>query len=249
MKGENAIKQPQDKIWEYFQNEGGFFRGARPRHLYILQYLESGQQVLNIGLGEGFLEKEAMHRGIDIHILDPDEHSIIRMRECLHIGEKAQIGYAQAIPFDDCEFDAVIMSEVLEHLDDLVLSKSLREVHRVLRHNGRLIITVPYKEDLNSNMVACPKCGEVFHKVGHARSFDKNELISILEENHFKISKIYVRSFPDWSRPGIRNLLKSMARYILGRLGERVADPHIFAIAASASMEQGSKAVKGEHNH
>lgn len=46
-----------------------------------------------------------------------------------------------ALPFGDGSFDAVISAELLEHVPSP--ERVLREVHRVLRPGGRLLITVP----------------------------------------------------------------------------------------------------------
>jgi SAM-dependent methyltransferase len=46
-----------------------------------------------------------------------------------------------ALPYPDDTFDAAVLSEVLEHVDDDV--RALREVYRVLKPNGVVAITVP----------------------------------------------------------------------------------------------------------
>jgi len=45
------------------------------------------------------------------------------------------------LPFEDASFDGVILSEILEHVEDDV--RGLREVYRVLKPNGVTAITVP----------------------------------------------------------------------------------------------------------
>ena len=45
------------------------------------------------------------------------------------------------LPFGDEEFDCVVSIDVLEHLDDD--QSFLHELHRVIRPNGRVIVTVP----------------------------------------------------------------------------------------------------------
>ena len=52
-------------------------------------------------------------------------------------------GRAQAMPFDDAAFDAVIAAEVLEHIPAGDREDALGEMLRVLRPGGRMIVTFP----------------------------------------------------------------------------------------------------------
>ena len=100
----------QEKIWEHFQNEGlESFSQSRGRLEFLVRYLSSATRVLNIGVGNGVLESLAVIKGVDIWSLDPSERSIERLRQLLGVGEKAQVGYSQAMPFADSHFDAVVM--------------------------------------------------------------------------------------------------------------------------------------------
>jgi len=159
----------QDKIWDYYQNEGlihDAFAGNINQRL-IIRHLKARENVLNIGMGSGAFERLALSRKLNIHVVDPNERSITRLRTEFALGDRVRVGSAQSIPFNDDRFDAVVMSEVLEHLDNEALLAALKEVLRVLRPGGLLWTSVPYREDLNEFMVACPKCGEVFHRFGH----------------------------------------------------------------------------------
>ena len=46
------------------------------------------------------------------------------------------------LPFDDCEFDTIILSDVLEHIPQP--EKLWQEMHRILSVGGNLIINVPF---------------------------------------------------------------------------------------------------------
>jgi SAM-dependent methyltransferase len=48
----------------------------------------------------------------------------------------------QNVSFDDSRFDVVLSTEVFEHIPDAY--KAFKEVHRILKHGGRHIFTVPF---------------------------------------------------------------------------------------------------------
>ena len=49
---------------------------------------------------------------------------------------------AEVIPVEDAVFDTVLLCEVLEHLENP--EKVLSEIFRVLKEDGRLIVTIPF---------------------------------------------------------------------------------------------------------
>ena len=173
----------QTKIWDYFQNwneVGNTFAGARSRYEFLAHHLAPGMSVLNIGVGRGGLEAILLMKGVLVSCLDPSEKSIEYLREKFSLGNRAQVGFSQLMPFVDNQFDAVVMSEVIEHLNDSVLFDTLTEVLRVLKSNGRFIGTVPANEILLASQVLCPHCGKAFHRWGHIQTFSDSRLRGIL---------------------------------------------------------------------
>lgn len=60
-----------------------------------------------------------------------------------HKNEKIDVYYnGDVIPFDNDTFDSVLTTEVLEHVPDV--DRCLKEIRRVLKPNGKLLITVPF---------------------------------------------------------------------------------------------------------
>ncbi len=209
----------QTKIWEHFQNEGvDSFSQSQGRLEFLVRRLSSATRVLNIGVGNGVLETLAVKKGVDIWSLDPSERAIGRLRQSLGMGEKAQVGYSQAMPFGDSHFDVVVMTEVLEHLDGTVLEATLDEVHRVLRVGGLFIGTVPARENLTNSLVVCPGCGMKFHRWGHTRSFDIDQLSAILA-TRFSVNDVFERFFINWESVGWWCKLQGLVKKFLSWRG------------------------------
>ena len=190
----------QTKIWDYFQNDeeaGDAAFNARPRYEFLAKHIAPGMRVLNIGVGRGGLETILIRKGVLMSSVDPGESAIDRLRNQFGLGEQAKVGYSQAIPFPDNQFDVVVMSEVLEHLSDDVLAATLAEVQRVLKVGGQFIGTVPAEENLLDNRVVCPHCGELFHRWGHLQSFNEERLNTMLAEQ-FQFVKTSRHFFGDF---------------------------------------------------
>ncbi len=115
-------------------------------------------KVLDVGAGSGALIKlfpDAV--GVDIV---PKNPRIVQ-------------GNISGLPFSDGLFWTVFATDILEHLDCVTLYSGLKEIHRVLRDSGILIVVVPYKEDFRQRMVFCQNCHIKFHRWGHLNVFDE----------------------------------------------------------------------------
>lgn len=192
----------QEKIWEAFQSDeslSGLGFPARSRFVYIAKQIPKESLILNVGVGSGYLESILTQKGVDISCLDPSESAIDKIREQLKLGEQAQTGYSQDIPFPDASFDYVIMSEVLEHLDDQTIEGTFKEVKRILKSDGKFIGTVPADENLDKSIVVCPNCSEYFHRWGHMQSFSKERLTNILG-NSFDDVTVQRKIFNDFGQ-------------------------------------------------
>lgn len=138
-------------------------------------------KILDVGCGTGknmeVFAREAECWGIDT---SPDAISFCKKRGI----NKALKGSIEKIPFPKQSFNIVTALDVLEHVDD---SKSLKEIYRVLKEKGIIIITVPAFHQLWS------KWDEVLH---HKRRYTRKSLQRVLQENKFKVLKIsYIYSF------------------------------------------------------
>jgi ubiquinone/menaquinone biosynthesis C-methylase UbiE len=228
----------QDNIWNHFQNQGQeTFNLSFTRLQFLAKRCIPGTRVLNIGVGSGDLEKLLVARGVEVYSLDPCAESIAKLQSELNIGEeRAKQGYSQCIPFNAEYFDKVIMTEVLEHLPEEIYHATLDEVLRVLKVEGEFTGTVPYREKLQASEVICPFCHSQFHRWGHHQAFDRASLESSFTQHGFRMKRMCPRCFPDFGRSGLKNFIRAVFRYVLGRMGEQLVGPNLYFIASSGSL-------------
>jgi ubiquinone/menaquinone biosynthesis C-methylase UbiE len=101
--------------------------------------LADGMRVLEIGCGTGNVLARARkaHPGVELIGSDPDPSALERARRKLP-GTRLDVVYAQELPYADGEFDRVLSSAMLHHLDAATKPLALAEVFRVLRPGGHL---------------------------------------------------------------------------------------------------------------
>jgi ubiquinone/menaquinone biosynthesis C-methylase UbiE len=106
--------------------------------------LGAGLRVLEIGCGTGNVTTRVKRAepGVDVVGTDPDPLALARAERKTRgmTGIRFERAYAQALPFADCEFDRVLSSMMLHHLDDDVKAGAAAEIHRVVRPGGTLHI-------------------------------------------------------------------------------------------------------------
>jgi SAM-dependent methyltransferase len=218
----------QELIWKHFQNHAtDSFEGAAPRLNYLIKRIGrlshvAKPVVLNIGIGSGHLERQALARGWQPHALDPDGEALAKLAAD---GVVAHVGHVEAMPLESDTFDFVVASEVLEHLSVDQRRAGLKEIARILKPGGWFLGTVPYEETLAANQVVCPECGVVFHRWGHQKSFTREDVVQELSP-HFTHIRVTRTAFVVFSR-GLAGNIKSLLRLILAKCGQHIAVPSI----------------------
>lgn len=99
------------------------------------------RRILDAGCGSGPLAKALVDRGAVVTGFDASQAMVSLARH--RLGETADLfvgDLGQPLPFDDNAFDDVVASLVFHYLEDW--AGPLREVRRVLRPGGRLIMSV-----------------------------------------------------------------------------------------------------------
>lgn len=109
----------------------------------ILQLPASAQgRILDVGCGVGALLEALSLLGWETEGIDTDA-TVVAL--CQGRGLNARVGLLEEQHYPDGSFDVVTMMHVIEHVPDPL--RTLREVYRILRPGGRLIMLTP---NLNS---------------------------------------------------------------------------------------------------
>jgi SAM-dependent methyltransferase len=191
--------------------------------------------ILDCGCGRGFyLNMIRAVSACKLYGLEVDAAIIAKARRNLaHLPDIALVQasiYEQ--PFDEAQFDGVILSEVLEHIEDDV--RGLREVYRVLKPSGVVAITVPnanypfWWDPINKSLEALglpPIKRGVFAGIwaNHVRLYTKAQLRQAVEAAGFIVEE--ERAFTHYCFPFIHNLVYGLGKPLLesGALPERLA--------------------------
>lgn len=158
----------------------------RPNYLYKLNLMAiavgDNNMVLELGCGDGILTN-MMRPYNDVISIDLEKGD-------LHVDlQKGQL------PALTDSMDVVVASELIEHIMDV--DKLLKEVHRVLKPNGRLVISTPNLASLGRRVLLLagrnPYVENFLYpnEAGHVKHYTFKDFKYLLEKNGFKVSKMY----------------------------------------------------------
>lgn len=172
-----------DNRFNYFFKDAGYLKlknylyNYRIRRQSIQRIMGTDiEKILEVGSGMSPMT-DAVHFPVIYSDLSTEALEILNRQYCMQNIAVSADGCH--LPFQDQTFSHVICSEVLEHLDDD--QQALREMHRVLKHNGHLIITFPHRQFYYS-------FDDMF--VGHKRRYELKDMNNLLSETGFLIEYV-----------------------------------------------------------
>jgi SAM-dependent methyltransferase len=153
------------------------------RRALLLGEVKAGERVLDFGCGAGrFLRviEEAGAQAVGVEIA---RAAVERARENVP-GADVRLLDDGSIPLGHGEVDLVWCSEVLEHIPDV--AHALLEMRRVLKPDGRLLLTVPFHGRARNVLIALTRFERHFDPLGqHVRFFTRRSLRSTLDHAGF----------------------------------------------------------------
>lgn len=225
----------QAVIERMIRNEADMAYRRRVQTIFEWLQPRDGDCILDGGCGRGFYLKFIRH------VCDASLFGAELERQYLHIARKELTGEHTitlvnanlvALPFPARYFDKVIISEVLEHVDDDVAA--LRSVARVLNSGGLVAITVPnanypfWWDPINKTLEALFNT-HIRHGIfagiwaNHVRLYTRSQLREAVIVAGLEV--VDERSFTHYSFPFIHNIVYGFGKTALeaGILPEGVA--------------------------
>lgn len=147
----------------------------------------TGESALDVGARDGHFSVLMAERFKTVTALD------LALPEISHPQVRCVKGNAADMSFGNRSFDFVFCAEVLEHLSPPLLTNACSEIERVA--SNRILIGVPFKQDIRVGRTTCYSCGKPNPPWGHINSFDEPRIASL-----FPLCRIEAISFVGRSR-------------------------------------------------
>lgn len=219
------------KLKNLLQNEIDPAFSKRAEFIFKEIEKEKPKKILDIGCGRGFYINAFSLYSFpkEIHGVDINERYLLKAKR-LSGDKRIKINKASIykLPFKDNYFDFIVCSEVLEHLKND--QKGLKELKRVLKKKGKIIITVPnynfpflwdplnwilmriFNTHINKN---------IWWLAGiwadHERLYKRDQLVNLVKKNRLAVEKIEFTTYNCW--PFSHFILYGIGKNIVERFG------------------------------
>lgn len=227
----------QAKLNSLLQNVGDMSLKRRARRIVLGLNLKDGDQVLDLGCGDGYYLYLLSSLPVKLNLLGFEHDKIVLSNAKKNLKKrdmKIKWGDIQKMPFKSNEFRKVILTEVLEHIPDD--QRALMEIYRIMKPKGVLIITVPSLkfpflwDPINwilQNIFKTHISGTNFFAgiwARHLRLYKKEDIDSMIKEAGFKIEEI--EQLTTRCLPFNHYLINLVARFLYDiRPSAKMADP------------------------
>ncbi|TRZ49568.1 MAG: class I SAM-dependent methyltransferase [Dehalococcoidia bacterium] len=185
----------------------------------LLQYVPQKRKVLDIGCFPGYVTVAAGLLGYNVYGVDIEPSALARFTQ--KFGTKfikANIENKK-LPFNDQEFDCVIFTELIEHINPFSVGKVLSEIFRVLKNDGYLLMSTPNFSTLENRLFL--SFGREIIPWGHAREYTLNEVVNLLLPYFQVVDSYYsmvrdiltIKSVHGMDKPVREHVLKGFIKY------------------------------------
>ena len=137
----------------------------------------SASMILDVGCGDGWVAKTFLPKNKKVISMDISTANPIRvLKENPSENHAALVADVFHLPFANNSFDAIIASEVIEHVYDPKLF--VEKLIAVLKPGGKLILATPYNETIVYHL--CVHCNKPTPANAHLHSFNEKNIVRFL---------------------------------------------------------------------
>lgn len=184
---------------------------------------KTAKRVLDFGSGPGFLTRLLVQSFPDVYALDFSEESIANLRARVP-GVVDTFLYSSSPQYESIKVDVVFLIETIEHLDDKTKKDVFEKIRSLLNVGGKLFVSCPNEENLQTNKICCPSCRTEFHRMQHVSSYSPEKLSRELQKFGFKVDHVGVTNFK-YGKFGQK--VRELSSSVTGR-----KLPHLYACAS-----------------
>jgi SAM-dependent methyltransferase len=142
------------------------------------------KKVLDIGCWSGQFELLLKDTKAKIIGIDPSNDAITYAKKNIPYAS-FYVGIADKLPFKSGSFDTVLLFDVIEHVPKNTEIIVFKEIHRVLRKGGTLILSTP------NNHIISILMDPAFFLIGH-RHYSINTMVDMLRQSGYRTKKVHL---------------------------------------------------------
>lgn len=137
--GRYLLEKGAGEVWNW-ESPAGKKRWKR-RVQILTDFILPKSKVLELGCGTGYFTKEIVKTGAEIIAIDISPDLVRVAKDSISESNVSFIvDNAYSMSFEDEQFDHVIGSSILHHLQ---IDSAITEIYRVLKHGGKIAFTEP----------------------------------------------------------------------------------------------------------
>ncbi|MEZ5275560.1 MAG: methyltransferase domain-containing protein [Opitutaceae bacterium] len=183
----DSIREEYAGIARVYDSRWSFYIAASTRETIARLNIRPYERVLDVGCGTGIMLAQIGRRfpTVDLVGVDPVTEMLAIARQRLGASARVVQGVAESLPLPDRCVDVVVSCSALHYFDDP--TKSFREMKRVLRPGGQLVVT-----DWRLDYWTLPFIRIYLRATGRVlgRIFRSDELVALFAETGFSQPKV-----------------------------------------------------------